>query len=168
MLYTSFELAQRHNACDRSLATFLGVKEDEHKIAVAAEKYGRDKLIPLIDVLNVLGVKDCLWAFRATTDEAQAKIMAVKFAIACADRVLIHYESKYPGYNQPREAIEAARNYLLNPSKETADAAYAAAYAAADAAYAAAYAAADAAYAAARAVEGEWQVKKLKELLEES
>jgi predicted lipid-binding transport protein (Tim44 family) len=70
--------------------------------------------------------------------------------------VLPIFEKAYPKDDRPRKAIEAARAYALNPSKETAYAAHAAAraadvaYAAAPAA-AAANAAANAAYAAADA-----------------
>jgi hypothetical protein len=94
----------------------------------------------------------------------------VLYAIFATEQVLDIFEKKYPSDKRPRKAIEAAKNYLKNPCKETKDAAYAAAaasayaaaaaayaaaaasaYAAAAAAYAAAYAAADAAYAAAYA-----------------
>ena len=67
-------------------------------------------------------------------------------AIFSAELVLHIFEEKYPEDKRPRLAIEAAKKWLVNPSKETA----AAAAAAAAAAYAA-YAAADAAYAAAAA-----------------
>jgi hypothetical protein len=77
----------------------------------------------------------------------------VAYAIFAAEQVIEIYEKKYPDDKRPRLAIEAAKNYLNNPSaknkKAVADAA-AAAYAAADAAYAA-YAAAYAAYADAAA-----------------
>ena len=78
------------------------------------------------------------------------KKQKVQYAIFAAEQVIHIYEKKYPNDDRPRKAIEAAKNYLNNPSKKTkaaAAAAYAAAYAAA--AYAAAaYAAAAAAYAA--------------------
>jgi hypothetical protein len=87
------------------------------------------------------------------------KPMAVKIAVACAQRVLTIYEKKNPGKLAPRQAIEAALAWLENQTEENvekariaaADAAYAAAYAAAAAAYDAAYAAAAAAYDAAYA-----------------
>jgi hypothetical protein len=83
-------------------------------------------------------------------------------ACDCAERVLPLYESRRPGDDRPRRAIEVARRYAegLASAEELREArCTAAAYAAADAAYAAyaayadaayaAYAAADAAYAAA-------------------
>jgi len=80
----------------------------------------------------------------------------VAYAIFAAELVLYIYEKKYPNNKAPRQAIEAAKKCLSNPTtenKKAAAAAAAAAYAYADAyaaaAAAAAYAyAADAAYAA--------------------
>jgi hypothetical protein len=157
MLTTTYNLAVKHGACERALEAW-----DEHVGGI--EKFGYDTKIPLTDVLDVLGLDDCLWAFRATENNELAKTILFKLLIACADRVLIHYEAKYPDDKRPRQAIETAQAYLLNPLKVAAAAAYAAAaaahaaYAAADAAAAAyaavaaaavAYAAADAASAAA-------------------
>jgi len=66
--------------------------------------------------------------------------------------VLPILEKKYPKDDRPRKAIEAAKNWLANPTKENAHAADAHAAHAADAAHAAVDAAAsytaDAAYAA--------------------
>jgi len=75
----------------------------------------------------------------------------VAWAIFCAEQVIEIYEKKYPEDQRPRQAIEAAKTWLKDPSEKNKNAAYAAdaAYAA-YAAYAAdvAYAAANAAYAA--------------------
>ena len=91
----------------------------------------------------------------------------VQFAIYSAELVLDVFERKYPEDKRPREATEAARNYLKNPSDKTreaakasADSVYSAArftayfansvYSAARfAAYSAAYSAYSAAYSAA-------------------
>jgi hypothetical protein len=75
------------------------------------------------------------------------KTVVVQFAILCAEAVLHIYEAEYPYDKRPRAAVEAAQNYLNNPSEDAAHAANAAAYAA-YAADAAAYAADAAAYAA--------------------
>jgi hypothetical protein len=79
------------------------------------------------------------------------KKQAVQYAIFAAEQVIDIYEGKYTD-KRPRNAIEAAKAYLKNPSKKTkayaADAAaagYGAGYAAT---YAATYAAAAATYAA--------------------
>ena len=72
----------------------------------------------------------------------------VKYAVYSAELVLPIFEKKYPKDDRPRKAIEAAKNWLANQTKENAHAAHAAAAAA----YAAAaYAADAAAYAAAAA-----------------
>jgi hypothetical protein len=83
------------------------------------------------------------------------KKQKVQYAVFAAELVLKVFENKYPDDKRPREAVEAAKNYIKRPSKKTkkdaaaANAAYAA-YAAANAANAAyaAYAAANAANAA--------------------
>jgi hypothetical protein len=80
------------------------------------------------------------------------RFVRIKFAILCAEAVLLIFEKKYPEDKRPRKSIEAAKGYLKNPSIDNDVAAYAAAYADDAAAYAAAAAynaaAAYAAYAA--------------------
>jgi hypothetical protein len=76
------------------------------------------------------------------------KVDSVALAICCAEKVIGIYEAKYPDDNRPRNAIDAAKKWLAEQTKENENAAYAAVCAAARAAYAAADAA-DAAYAAA-------------------
>ena len=79
------------------------------------------------------------------------KPQKVAYAIFAARQVLEIFEKKYPEDKRPRKAIEAAEDYLKNPTEENraAYAAYAAAAAAAAYAAYAAYAAAAAAAAAA-------------------
>jgi len=90
------------------------------------------------------------------------KNQSVQYAIFAAEQVIDIYEGKYPNDKRPRNAIEAAKVYLENPSKKTkayANSASYAAYAAyadhaaSSAGYAgyASYATAAAAYAAAYA-----------------
>ena len=100
----------------------------------------------------------------------------VIWACDCAERALPVFEARYPDDARPRQALDAARAWVTNPTKAnrqaTYDAAYAAdaaayaAHAAADAAAHAAHAAADAAYAAyaARATENLWQTVRLMEI----
>ena len=73
----------------------------------------------------------------------------VGLAAFCAEKVIGIFESKYPDDKRPRLAIEAAKEFIKNPTdeskqrcKQAADAADAAAYSADATAYAAAYAAA--------------------------
>ena len=89
--------------------------------------------------------------------KSHKKAVLVRFAILCAESVLKHFEDKYSRDKRPRQAIDAAKEYIENPSfnaadaAEAADAAARAAYAAADAAASAAARAATYTYAAARA-----------------
>ena len=108
------------------------------------------------------------------------KAAMVQWAADCAEHVLSKFESKYPGDDRPRKAIEAARSGNTDAARSAADAARSAArsatYAAysaadaaysaanaADAAYSAAYSAANAADAAYSAVDAErgWQIERL-------
>ena len=61
----------------------------------------------------------------------------VSYAVYAAEQVIEIYENKYPNDKRPRQAIDAARKCIDNPTQENKDAAYAAADAAAYAAYAA-------------------------------
>ena len=112
-----------------------------------------------------------IWLLRRTKN--LSKPQSVKIAITCAEHVISIYEKKYPNNKAPRNAINAAKKWLKEPSEENrkaayaaADAAYAAAYAAADAtdaaAYADAYAAADA---AARLSERKWQANQIRKIV---
>ena len=74
------------------------------------------------------------WAIARLMDKENR----IKYAIYAANQVIKIYEDKYPDDKIPREAINAAKRYLKNPTEENRSAAYAAANAAA---YAAAYAA---------------------------
>lgn len=67
------------------------------------------------------------------------KVDSVALAIYCAEKVIGIYEAKYPGDNRPRNAIDAAKKWLAEQTKENENAAYAAADAAARAADRAAY-----------------------------
>jgi hypothetical protein len=65
----------------------------------------------------------------------------VSYAVFAAESVLDIFEKEYPDDKRLRQAIEAAKKCIDNPSEENKIAANAAAYAAANAANAAAYAA---------------------------
>jgi len=83
--------------------------------------------------------------------ELPLKMISVKWAVACAERCLHIFEEKIPDDNRPRLAIEAARQWIIDPTANAASAADSA-HATANNAYAAAavyYAANAAVYAAA-------------------
>ena len=96
----------------------------------------------------------------------------VEIACLCAEHVLPVFEKSHPNDKRPRQAIEAARNYISNGSGTAARAATARAAAGA-AAWAAAWAAASdaalaalaAAWDAAGAAEQEWQKERLLEMM---
>ena len=77
----------------------------------------------------------------------------ISYAIFSAEMVIDNYENVYPEDERPRKAIEAARNYIKNKTKENKSAALAAGLSAALAAESAASAAALAARSAALAAE---------------
>lgn len=127
MIYTTYELAVKYSACERALVAFLNkslnltLKEGQtEEINKASHKFGVDKVIPLTDILDVLGIDDCFWAFRTVQDKKAADTIIIKFFIAIADKMLIHFESKYPEDKRPCKAIEALRAYFSNPSNKAA------------------------------------------------
>jgi len=149
---TTLKKLKKHNPCrsswDRLLESLDKTEPDNEPLKL---RY----------ILDLLGVQDAIWAFRAIDGYRKEQIL---FIADCAEHVLHIYEEKYPKNTAPRAAILATRNYANGKiSKEklrsAAAAAYAASYAvdavdaaagyAADAAYAAAADAVDAAYAAA-------------------
>ena len=131
------EWLQSKGACEESIKAWHG--ETDHDTFAT---------------LNRLVVKNPEWGHWLIC-RIMNKNQSVQYAIFAAEQVIDIYEGKYPNDKRPRNAIEAAKAYVQNPSKKTkayaaadaAYAAYAAAYAADAAAYAA-YAAAAAAYAA--------------------
>jgi hypothetical protein len=146
ILTTTFNLLREKSACTsgyKTLAKHLG----------GVNVYGADKEINLLTILESNGFDDAAWSLRATVQDADSvkRLIAADFA----ESVLHIFESRRPGDDRPRKAIQAARDFAngeinaeeMRVARAAADAAaYAAAYAAA--ADAAAYAAAYAAYAA--------------------
>ena len=102
-----------------------------------------------------------MWLLRKT--DKISKKQAVTYAIWCAESVIGEFEKKYPEDDRPRDATEAAKKWVDEPSEENRDAAAYAARAA-DAAYYAARAA-DAADAAAYAAARKPQADKLREII---
>ena len=177
---TSFRLLHDAGACKeryRFLAKALG----------GIKAYGRDTPITLLQILNINGLDDALWALRACPDsDTFARLLACDYA----EHVLPIFETQYPDDDRPRKAIEVSRRYArgeaieaeLTAAWNAAEAAWAAAettaWAAAEtaawadawaAAWAAAWAdawAAGGAWNAAEAAERTWQEARLRELLE--
>lgn len=111
-----------------------------------------DAEINLLTILESNGVADMLWALRATDQDS--KRIASQLAIKFAEQALPIFEERRPNDARPRNAIQAARDYLDGKiSLEGLRAYRSHAYAAADAAVAVAVAADAAAYAAAGAAD---------------
>ena len=86
---------------------------------IAVEDFGKCGVFKLVPNKKLKNPK---WYIN---DETKNRVIAM-FAILCAEQVIDIYEKQYPDDNRPMKAIEAAKNYLNNPS---ANAAAAAAYA---------------------------------------
>ena len=173
MIHTTFRKLHEAGACTeryRFLAKALG----------GIKTYGKDTPITLLQILDINGLDDALWALRACDDaEKFSRLLACDYA----EHVLHIFEAKYPDDYRPRKAIEVARRYARGEATdaeltaaETAawaaagDAAWAAARPAArPAAWYAARSAARSAWADARtaawAAELQWQEQRLREVL---
>ena len=142
------EYLREKEACTNGLNWFTNQKEKD------AIKIIRKLIVDKNKIRSEYNGDYFSWA-NWLISRALSKIDGVKYAVFAAENVLYIFEKKHPEDSRPREAIEAAKNFISNPNKENAyaaasaaDAAYAAyAAAAANAANAAyaAYAAADAA-----------------------
>ena len=96
-----------------------------------------DAEINLLTILESNGVQDMLWSLRATVEDS--KRVASQLAIEFAEQALPIFEKRYPNDARPRNAIQAAKDYLagkitlnqLRQSRAAADDADAAAAAAA-------------------------------------
>ena len=142
MIHTTFRKLHEAGACTeryRFLAKALG----------GIKTYGKDTPITLLQILDINGLDDALWALRACDDaEKFNRLLACDYA----EHVLRIFETRYPDDYRPREAIAVSRRYARG---EATDAELSAAWYAADSAaeaagYAAWYAAGYAAGAAAR------------------
>jgi hypothetical protein len=98
---------------------------------------------------------DQLENLQSKIEASQDPKERLSLMIQCAEKVLFIFEEKYPNDKHPRQAIEAAKKYLADPTEENRDASmdaseatsYAASALYTDAAAFAAYAASDAAFA---------------------
>ena len=76
MLTTTFELLHNHGACTgryRYLAKALG----------GIKAYGREEPISLLQILDVNGLEDALWALRAVPDDQTAARDKLARLFAC-------------------------------------------------------------------------------------
>ena len=82
--------------------------------------------LTLSKILEDNGIEDCLRAFGCffgyfdKSFEDELKIIAMKTAVFTAKKVLPLWTDKFPDDDRPEKAIEAAEDYLANPTKEAA------------------------------------------------
>lgn len=102
MIQTTFRELHKTGACKKRykhLAKALG----------GIQKYGRNTSITLLQILDINGLDDALWALRACDDaEKFCRLLACDYA----EHVLSIWEAEYPDDNRPRKAIETARRYV--------------------------------------------------------
>ena len=86
-----------------------GACEDGYKKLLnnLGKKQADSKPLTLEEIYNSNGLNDALWCARLMPD---VRPLVVQFAAACARRVLHIYETKHPGDDRPRKAIETAEN----------------------------------------------------------
>ena len=101
MPMTSLELLYEAGACAgryKFLAKALG----------GITKYGKDTPITLLQILDINGLDDTLWALRACPgSERFSRLLACDYA----EHVLHAYETRYPNDDRPQKAIETSRRY---------------------------------------------------------
>lgn len=117
----NLELLEKHHACDEGVEYF---KENYTEIEL-------NKLLSELMHLNKFSW--CNWIISKLLNRENK----IRYAIFSAELVLHLFEKEFPSDKRPRQAIEAAKNYLINKNID-------AAYAAARSAYAATRAAASA------------------------
>ena len=114
---TRFRLLHDAGACKeryRFLAKALG----------GIKAYGRDTPITLLQILDINGFDDALWALRACDDaETFSRLLACDYA----EHVLPIFETQYPDDDRPRKAIAVSRRHAHG---EATDAELSAAWAA--------------------------------------
>ena len=146
----TLEMLKKYDACSPAIKRFK--KETCDTVELAIKKMQLENLYEW-----------CTWLLARILSRENK----IRFAIFAARQVLGIFEKKYPKDARPRQAIEAAKKYLSDPSADAAaTASWAAAYASM-AATAASWAAADAAYASrAAATAASWAAADAKEKMQ--
>ena len=107
MLTTTFTLLRKARVLPeteyRKLAKTLG----------GITKYGRNKPIPLLTILEINSLVDCILALQAIPKDQAAtrNRIARHFACDCAQRVLPIWLEQFPDDIRPQQAIDVARRY---------------------------------------------------------
>ena len=110
MIHTTFRKLHEAGACTeryRFLAKALG----------GIKTYGKDTPITLLQILDINGLDDALWALRACDDaEKFSRLLACDYA----EHVLHIFETQYPDDDRLRKAIEVSRRHARGEAMEEA------------------------------------------------
>jgi hypothetical protein len=126
MLYTTLKLLRKANACEEGMETLI----------TSLGEWNDSKDIPLSHILASNGLNHAIWAMQATTVNCKREI--VLLACDYAEMCIANFEKAYPKDKRPREAIQAAKDFIED---KIAASAWSAAWSAASAAWSAASAA---------------------------
>jgi len=102
MLTTTLAKIKEHKPCGsgwHTLITYMGTEYPWEPFS-------------LLEILESNGVRDCLWALRCTIEDSHK--ISLSLAIKFAEHVLHIFEAEYPDDKRPREALEAAREWLAD------------------------------------------------------
>ena len=122
------------------------------KRLIDAMSYVTPEEVALVEVKGKHDIqkdKECWEYMRIVKSKKWTKEHSVKLSIYSSELVLKNFEKEFPDDKRPREAIEAAKKWLENPTEENRSAARSAA----DSALSAARSAADSAWSAARSAD---------------
>ncbi len=86
------------------------------------EKQDTEDVFELIDRLRKSEVEDKYdWLYWAIPRLFKVKRNIVKFAVYCAELTLPIFEKEYPNDKRLRQAMQAAKNWIKNPTKKNRD-----------------------------------------------
>ena len=99
--------------------------KENNPCSEALKWWGEKEREPIKILKELIKVKKYVWA-----NWMIVRVMTyndyVSYAVFAAEQVIDIYEKKYPDDKRPREAIEAAKKCIDDPSKENKEAAWAA------------------------------------------
>jgi hypothetical protein len=102
ILITTLYRLRKHQACGDRYA---------HLVEKLGPKWGEQKPINLLDILDHNGVSDCLWALCSVVKHPEGDRAMRLMACDFAEAVLPIYEKEYPDDMRPANAIRIVRRY---------------------------------------------------------
>lgn len=100
-LYTTYNLCIQYKACERALTLWVDYTHGD---------FDADAPIPMIKVVDVFGVSDCLWALRTIENQVAAKKIMYDFSVFCAKRIISIFSNESTDYQ--KELVATARAFL--------------------------------------------------------